>query len=114
MAIIRQDFGSIGGGTELNPQVIVRTPIYGYNDSGYPYSKTYTIDLTKHYILDISALRSNAIHAYRTDYIDKGTINNIVGSSNYNLMQVSISGTTLSIVMKYSRDYYTLTLFQLD
>lgn len=99
-----------GGGVEISPSVIGRAQLWGYHDGGYTYQQSWTIDTSKHYL--VSIVRLNALNTNSTSYTEGTDVINVGGATSG--MDVTISGTTLTVDMNYSRDYYCVELFQLD
>lgn len=96
------------------PQVVSKETFYWYSDAGYPNSKSFTIDLSKRYILDMTGLYNNSVDAKLTVYVDKGELIPISTASIPSSISITINGTTLSVTAVSTREWGSIALFQLD
>ena len=97
----------VGGGTELNPQLIVNTTISGSNTS-HPY----TIDLTKQYIVSGAMYYNNGSNNYGVvSYINKGVLTNLQ-SDGY--ISASLSGNTYTVKIGAYSYICGIRIIQLD
>lgn len=105
MAFYRASSG--GGGTALNPQLIVNTTISG-SKSSHPY----TIDLTKQYIVSVAMYYNNGNNNYGVaSYINKGVLINLQ-SDGY--ISDSLSGNTYTVKIGGYSYFCGIRIIQLD
>ena len=97
---------SSGGGT-LNPQTIK-------NGSAITSTDTFTVDLTKNYIVDVTLTRSST--PYQASYlIDKGTISALYEDTDVtSYFGIELSGTTITLTRKTSIGQFYYIATQLD
>lgn len=97
-----------GGGTELNPTAIKEGYITASGNT------TQTIDTSKTYIVAVSGNYSNASAILLDTYkVEDGIVTAIYDSSAFNV-NVTVSGTTLTITNPSSAISISYTIIQLD
>ena len=106
--LIKADMYAASGGVELNITVIKQGYIVANGNT------TQTIDTSKTYIVAVSGNYSNASAILLDTYkVENGTVTPIYDSSAFNV-NVTVSGTTLTIANPSSAISISYTIIQLD
>lgn len=77
---------------------------------------TFTVDLSKKYLLFCSYKYNDTTYRQEIQYIDNGTVTSLTNNSSYSWVNLgTISGTTLSVVLgSTGNNYVDFNLIQLD
>lgn len=104
--LVKMDAANAGGGG-LNPQTIKHGGAITSTD-------TFTVDLTKNYIVDVTLTRSGTY--YQASYIiDKGTISALYEDTDVtSYFGIELSGTTITLTRKTSIGMFYYIATQLD
>lgn len=104
MAIIKVDYGEVGG--QINPVAIVSGSVGGYSYADI------TVDDTKQYILFV-AIVYNGVELNNVFYINKGVLSGVKTTGN--LPTTMLNSTTIRVNYDQSMTQpYLYTLVQLD
>ena len=107
--VVRASSGSGGGGGTLNPSVPQAAAMYGQGGSA-----SFTIDLSKRYILNVTTANGTTIIG-GTYYIESGSSTLVYDAGASTYLTISISGTSLTISCgSWVARYFPVTLIQLD
>ena len=105
MAIIKQDYGSIGGGT-LNPTMTDTAYVAGYTAADI------TVDTSKRYIVCAFIIYNNA-DLMNIFYVDKGVLSDVRTTGNLPTTMIGTTTVRLNYNQSCTQPYYYY-LIQLD